>query len=76
MYASGRVEIMRHDQTASDVGLKQSFTSSGPSRTLTDVEVAERLGVSRFTVRYASIAFIARRATAEVKAIPATVAAR
>ena len=42
---------MPHHQTASDVGLKQSFTSAGQNRTLTDVEVAERLGVSRFTVR-------------------------
>ncbi len=42
---------MAHHQTASEVGLKQSFTSSGQNRTLTDVEVAERLGVSRFTVR-------------------------
>ena len=42
---------MPHHQTASDVGLKQSFASSGQNRTLTDVEVAERLGVSRFTVR-------------------------
>jgi excisionase family DNA binding protein len=42
---------MPHHQTASDVELKQSFTSSGQHRTLTDVEVAARLGVSRFTVR-------------------------
>jgi excisionase family DNA binding protein len=42
---------MPHHQTASDVVLKQSFTSSGENRTLTDVEVAARLGVSRFTVR-------------------------
>ena len=42
---------MPHPHASSDVGLKQSFTSSGPNRTLTDVEVAERLGVSRFTVR-------------------------
>ena len=40
---------MPHHQTASDVGLNQSFTSA--NRTLTDVEVAARLGVSRFTVR-------------------------
>ena len=32
------------------VGLESSFTSSD-KRTLTDVEVAARLGVSRFTVR-------------------------
>ena len=42
---------MPHHQTSSDVGLKQSFTSAGQNRTLTDGEVAERLGVSRFTVR-------------------------
>ena len=35
---------------ADDVGLESSFTSSD-KRTLTDVEVAARLGVSRFTVR-------------------------
>jgi len=31
--------------------LKQSFASASQKRILTDVEVAERLGVSRFTVR-------------------------
>jgi len=36
---------------SSDVGLKQSFASSVENRIFTDVEVAERLGVSRFTVR-------------------------
>lgn len=35
----------------SDVGLKQSSTTPGSNRILTDVEVANRLGVSRFTVR-------------------------
>ncbi len=34
-----------------DGELKQSFASSSQNRILTDVEVAERLGVSRFTVR-------------------------
>ena len=34
-----------------DVTLSQSFTTSSENRTLTDVEVALRLGVSRFTVR-------------------------
>jgi excisionase family DNA binding protein len=37
-------------QRTDDVGLGDSFTSSD-KRTLTDVEVAARLGVSRFTVR-------------------------
>src|SRR5436305_349481 len=32
-------------------GLKQSFASASENRILTDIEVAERLGVSRFTVR-------------------------
>ena len=41
---------MAHAQSTDVVGLKESFTSS-QNRTLTDVEVAERLGVSRFTVR-------------------------
>jgi excisionase family DNA binding protein len=31
--------------------LKESFASRSENRTLTDLEVAERLGVSRFTVR-------------------------
>ena len=42
---------MPHSQASSDVGLKHSFASSSETRTLTDVQVAERLGVSRFTVR-------------------------
>ena len=42
---------MPHAQASSDVGLKHSFASSPEHRILTDVEVAERLGVSRFTVR-------------------------
>ena len=33
------------------VGLEQSFTGASQKRTLTDIEVAARLGVSRFTVR-------------------------
>ena len=37
-------------ETDSDVALEQSFTDP-PKRTLTDIEVAARLGVSRFTVR-------------------------
>ena len=41
---------MSHVQGTDDVGLESSFTSSD-KRTLTDVEVAARLGVSRFTVR-------------------------
>lgn len=42
---------MPHLKTSSDVGLKQSFASPSDSRILTDIEVAHRLGVSRFTVR-------------------------
>ena len=41
---------MSHVQRAEDVALESSFASSD-KRTLTDVEVAGRLGVSRFTVR-------------------------
>lgn len=41
---------MSHVQNAQDVGLESSFLSA-EKRTLTDVEVAARLGVSRFTVR-------------------------
>jgi len=39
---------MPHEDACSDVGLKHS---SSENRILTDIEVAERLGVSRFTVR-------------------------
>ena len=39
----------QHSSTAR--GLKPSFASASQKRILTDVEVAERLGVSRFTVR-------------------------
>ena len=42
---------MPHPKTSSDVGLKQSFASRSDNRILTDIEVADRLGVSRFTVR-------------------------
>src|SRR4051794_8585309 len=42
---------MPQPKTCGDSGLKQSFASSAQNRILTDVEVAERLGVSRFTVR-------------------------
>jgi predicted DNA-binding transcriptional regulator AlpA len=41
---------MSHVQGTDDVGLESSFAPSD-KRTLTDVEVAARLGVSRFTVR-------------------------
>ena len=34
-----------------DVGLEEPYTHLSDRRTLTDVEVAARLGVSRFTVR-------------------------
>jgi excisionase family DNA binding protein len=43
-------EIMSHVQGTDGVALERSFASSD-KRTLTDVEVAARLGVSRFTVR-------------------------
>jgi excisionase family DNA binding protein len=42
---------MPHSHASSDVGSKQSFASPSENRILTDIEVAERLGVSRFTVR-------------------------
>jgi excisionase family DNA binding protein len=42
---------MSHLETTSGVGLNDSFTPPSEKRTLTDVEVAARLGVSRFTVR-------------------------
>ena len=42
---------MPHPQASSDVGSKHSFASTSETRILTDVQVAERLGVSRFTVR-------------------------
>ena len=43
-------DIMSHVQGTDGVALESSFASSD-RRTLTDVEVADRLGVSRFTVR-------------------------
>jgi excisionase family DNA binding protein len=42
--------ITSHVQRSEDVGLESSFAPF-EKRTLTDVEVAARLGVSRFTVR-------------------------
>ena len=42
---------MAHTSAHPDVGLDLSFTAATGKRTLTDVEVAARLGVSRFTVR-------------------------
>jgi len=42
---------MPQPNASNDVGLKESFASRLENRILTDVEVAERLGVSRFTVR-------------------------
>jgi excisionase family DNA binding protein len=42
---------MPHPHAPSDVGLNDSFASPSGTRILTDIEVAERLGVSRFTVR-------------------------
>ena len=42
---------MAHTDAHGDVGLDLSFTGVPAKRTLTDVEVAARLGVSRFTMR-------------------------
>jgi len=42
---------MPHPGASSDVGSMHSFASSSETRILTDVQVAERLGVSPFTVR-------------------------
>jgi excisionase family DNA binding protein len=42
---------MPQQHSATARALKQSFPSASQKRILTDVEVAERLGVSRFTVR-------------------------
>jgi excisionase family DNA binding protein len=42
---------MPHSHAFGDAGSKHSFVSSSETRILTDVQVAERLGVSRFTVR-------------------------
>ena len=42
---------MSHLEANGDVGSEQSFTKPSAKTTLTDVEVAGRLGVSRFTVR-------------------------
>ena len=42
---------MSNLETRTDVGWEELSTSSATKRTLTDVEVARRLGVSRFTVR-------------------------
>jgi predicted DNA-binding transcriptional regulator AlpA len=42
---------MSHLETSVDVNLEHSLASSSGRLTLTDIEVAARLGVSRFTVR-------------------------
>jgi excisionase family DNA binding protein len=42
---------MPHQRASGDDGSKYSFEAPSENRSLTDVEVAERLGVSRFTVR-------------------------
>lgn len=42
---------MSHLEANGDVKLEGSFTDTSERRTLTDIEVASRLGVSRFTVR-------------------------
>jgi len=42
---------MAHLHPSGDAGFNHSFEQASGNRSLTDVEVAERLGVSRFTVR-------------------------
>lgn len=42
---------MSHIQAGSAVESEESFTEASQKRTLTDIQVAARLGVSRFTVR-------------------------
>ena len=42
---------MSHLETDGDARFDQSFMEPSQKRTLTDIEVAARLGVSRFTVR-------------------------
>ena len=42
---------MPQPNASNDVGSKESFASRLEHRILTDLEVSERLGVSRFTVR-------------------------
>ena len=42
---------MSHLETDGDARFDQLFTEPSQKRTLTDIEVAARLGVSRFTVR-------------------------
>jgi len=42
---------MSHLEPNGDVKLEGSFTHATEKTTLTDIEVASRLGVSRFTVR-------------------------
>ena len=42
---------MPQPHASSDVGLRKHSFASSEHRILTDIEVAERLGVSRFTVR-------------------------
>ena len=42
---------MSHLETDGDARFDQSFTERSQKRTLTDIEVAARVGVSRFTVR-------------------------
>jgi excisionase family DNA binding protein len=46
-----RRNIMPQPHPSSDVGMKKHSLASSEHRILTDIEVAERLGVSRFTVR-------------------------
>jgi len=43
-------EIMSHSEATADVG-SERLTERLAKRTLTDIDVAARLGVSRFTVR-------------------------
>jgi predicted DNA-binding transcriptional regulator AlpA len=48
---AGSEAIMANVESNGGVKLEESFASPNGKRTLTDVEVASRLGVSRFTVR-------------------------
>jgi excisionase family DNA binding protein len=49
--AGQKEETMSRIETTTDIGLERSPTDRFGRKPLTDVEVASRLGVSRFTVR-------------------------
>ena len=61
---------MPQPNAPNDVGLKESFASRSDNRTLTDLEVAERLGVSRFTVRSWRIKGVGPRFLKMGRAVP------